>query len=94
MIKANAVPSKPSIRGLREMEEKDVDGVEKLYNEYMKRFKLIPQYSKDEVRHNLLSGRGEGEPGEDGVPGRRRRQVVWTYVVEVQLVLLSITDMG
>jgi len=64
------------------MEEKDVAAVEKLFNEYMKRFKMTPHYSTDEVRHNLLSGRGEGEVGEDGTPGRRRRQVVWTYVVE------------
>lgn len=85
MVKTNALPPTPSLisQGLREMEERDLDGVESLYKRYMTRFKMAPEFSKDEVRHNLLSGRGSGEIGSNGIPGRRHQQVVWTYVVEV-----------
>ncbi|KAG8984347.1 glycylpeptide N-tetradecanoyltransferase, partial [Tulasnella sp. 427] len=82
MIKLAALPTKTSLPGLREMEEKDLDAVDSLLSCYLKRFKMHPEFSKEEVRHNLLSGRGEGEIGVDGIPGRRSKQVVWTYVVE------------
>ncbi|KAG9048700.1 glycylpeptide N-tetradecanoyltransferase [Tulasnella sp. UAMH 9824] len=82
MIRLAALPANTSLPGLREMEEHDLDGVESLLSRYLQRFKMHPQYSKDEIRHNLLSGRGQGEIGADGVPGRRSKQVVWTYVVE------------
>ncbi|KAG9048699.1 glycylpeptide N-tetradecanoyltransferase [Tulasnella sp. UAMH 9824] len=82
MVRLAALPANTSLSGLREMEERDLDAVESLLGRYLQRFKMYPQYSKDEVRHNLLSGRGEGEIGADGIPGRRSKQVVWTYVVE------------
>lgn len=66
------------------MEEHDLEAVESLLGRYLQRFKMYPQYSKEQVRHNLLSGRGEGKIGADGIPGRRSKQVVWTYVVEVR----------
>lgn len=70
-----------SLKGLREMEHTDLPQVKTLYDEYMTRFKMRPEFSEDELRHNLLSGRGTGDPAE----GRRAGQVVWSYVVEVCL---------
>lgn len=64
------------------MEEHDLDAVESLLSRYLQRFNMTTQYSKEEVRHDLLSGRGEGEIGADGIPGRRSKQVVWAYIVE------------
>lgn len=84
MIKLAALPAKTSLPGLREMEEKDLDAVDSLLSRYLQRFKMFPEFSKEEVRHNLLSGRGVGEIGADGTPGRRSKQVVWSYVVEVR----------
>ena len=86
MIKLNTLAPTPVLadKGLREMEEKDVDAVEELFKRYMSRFKMAPEFSKGEIQHNLLSGRGTGELGAGGVPGRRSHQVVWSYVVEVR----------
>lgn len=65
------------------MEEEDLEGLEALYNQYLHRFKMVPVYNTAEVKHQFFSGRGVGEVGGTGVPGRRDKQVVWTYVVEV-----------
>ena len=81
MINANKLPSTPILagRGLRQMEERDIAGVSDLWSKYMRRFKMHPEYSHEELKHHLLSGRGLGEV----VNGRREGQVVWSYVVEV-----------
>ncbi|KAG5647247.1 hypothetical protein DXG03_000782 [Asterophora parasitica] len=81
MIRVNKVPSTFSTRGLRQMEEKDVEQVADLFTRYMKRFEMVPLYDVDEVRHQFMSGIGTGAVG-DGGPGRRVGQVTWTYVVE------------
>jgi len=80
MVRAHKVPSEPALKsqGLREMEDKDVEAVAGLVERYMKRFKMVPEFKVDEVRHNFLSGRGEGEL----LNGRREGQVVWSYVAE------------
>ncbi|VDC06563.1 unnamed protein product [Peniophora sp. CBMAI 1063] len=65
--------------GLREMEERDVQGVWELFGRYMARFDMVPEMSVEEVRHQFMSGRGVGEVGKNK---RRDKQVVWTYVVE------------
>ncbi|KAF8321633.1 N-myristoyl transferase [Clavulina sp. PMI_390] len=67
-----------TLKGLREMEHSDLPAVKELWERYVQRFKMLPMYTEDELRHNLLSGRGEGEPS----MGRRKEQVVWSYVVE------------
>lgn len=64
--------------GLREMEDRDLAGVGTLWTRYMARFKTAPVYTEEELKHQLLSGKGKGEM----VDGRREGQVVWTYVVE------------
>jgi glycylpeptide N-tetradecanoyltransferase len=81
MIRIYKVPSTPHIGNcLREMEEKDVPAVAALYTRYMQRFDMAPAMSVDEVRHQLLSGKGTGEMKKEN--SRREGQVVWTYVVE------------
>ncbi|PPQ71418.1 hypothetical protein CVT24_012236 [Panaeolus cyanescens] len=81
LIRTNKLESKTSLPGLREMEDKDIEAVSVLFANYMKRFEMVPIYDIEEMRHQLISGRGEGEIGADG-PGRRRGQVTWSYVVE------------
>jgi len=82
MVRQFKVPSNPALSraGLREMEERDVSGVAKLYKRYMERFDMIPLLEEEDVRHQFLSGRGKGE--RDASTRRRPGQVVWTYVVE------------
>jgi glycylpeptide N-tetradecanoyltransferase len=81
MIRQNAVPDEFALPGLREMEEKDIKDVLALYEKYMQRFQLTPVMDEAEMRHHMLSGRGIGEHK----GGRREAQVVWAYVVEVNL---------
>ena len=85
MIKHYKVPSELRLfsKGLREMEDKDVEAVHELFGKYMGRFDMVPDMSVEEVRHQFISGRGVGEVDKD--TNRRDKQVVWTYVVEVRL---------
>ncbi|TFK76301.1 N-myristoyl transferase [Pluteus cervinus] len=78
MIRVHKVPSTTTL-SIREMEEKDVDQVTELFEKYMRRFDLVPELSKEEVKHQFLSGMGRGEVGSNH---RREGQVIWTYVVE------------
>lgn len=84
LIRINKLESKPLLPGLREMEEKDLPQVADLFRRYMQRFDMAPLMTLEEVKHNLLSGRGEGKIG-DGGKGRRKGQVTWSFVVEVGL---------
>ena len=77
-----------SLKGLREMDEKDIVAVTDLFTRYMTRFEMVPIYAVEEFRHQLLSGMGEGKMGSGGV-GRRTGQVTWSYVVEVNCTLSS-----
>lgn len=80
MIRVYKTVAKPQLSGLREMEERDVSNVADLFMRYMQRFSMVPVMTLDEVRHQLLSGKGRmDEPSEHY---RRPGQVVWTYVVE------------
>jgi glycylpeptide N-tetradecanoyltransferase len=83
MVRQFKVPSTPALSraGLREMEERDVPAVAELYRRYMEHFDMIPLLKEDDDLHQFLSGRGKGE--RESSTGRRRGQVVWTYVVEV-----------
>lgn len=82
MIRIYKLPSAMHLgSSLREMEDKDVAAVAALYTRYMQRFDMAPAMSLDEVRHQLLSGKGTGEKKKED--SRREGQVVWTYVVEV-----------
>jgi len=79
MIRLNAVPEKPSLPGLREMEDNDVLHVASLFTKYMKRYGMAPIFDLDEIKHQFLSGKGQVETS---TPNRRQGQVTWTYVVE------------
>lgn len=91
MIRLNKVPDVPRLLdpsgngGLREMEERDVPEVAELFSRYMKRFGMTFVMTLDEVRHQFLSGRGEGPSSKDSWKTPREGQVVWTYVYEVNL---------
>lgn len=80
MIKATAVPTETSVKGLREMQDSDVASVAKLIRSYMSRFDISPIFSDEEVRHNFISGMGKG----DVANGRRQGQVTWSFVAEVR----------
>lgn len=75
-------------KGLREMEDRDVEAVHELYERYMARFDMVPHMSVEEVRHQFVSGRGVGDV--DAQTKRREQQVVWAYVVEVRTLVLSL----
>ena len=85
LIRLNKVPDRPRLlaEGLREMEERDVPQVCDLFARFMRRFDMAPVFNEDEIRHQFLSGLGEGPRGGEGWKTPRDGQVVWTYVVEV-----------
>jgi glycylpeptide N-tetradecanoyltransferase len=87
MMRLNKLPPIPKLADtLREMTDKDIHQVHELYTQYMQRYTMAPEMSLAELRHHLLSGRGKG-PRPDKWNGRREKQVVWAYVVEVGLQL-------
>jgi glycylpeptide N-tetradecanoyltransferase len=70
-VRKYALPDGPSTKGLRKMEEKDIDKVLALFERYMAKYDLAPIFTKEEIYHWLLPKLESG--GE---------QVVWSYVVE------------
>jgi glycylpeptide N-tetradecanoyltransferase len=72
-IRKYALPDGTSTKGLRKMEEKDIDKVLALFERYMAKYDLAPIFTKEEIYHWLLPKLESG--GE---------QVVWSYVVEVR----------
>ncbi|GJC84336.1 glycylpeptide N-tetradecanoyltransferase [Colletotrichum tofieldiae] len=78
-IRKYQLPDATSTKGLRELQEKDIDAACELLTKYLKRFDMAPEFSKDEFRHWFLHDKNA--PGE---------QVIWTYVVETNG---KITDM-
>jgi len=73
MIKKNELPDKTHLKGLRMMEEGDVQSVAALLKEYLSKFDLAPVYSEEEVHHWFLH-KGDADA---------ESRAVWTYVVEV-----------
>ncbi|KZV85284.1 N-myristoyl transferase [Exidia glandulosa HHB12029] len=78
LVRLYKLPSSTKLPGLREMQEKDIPEVKAIWNQYMKRFGLVPVMTAEELRHVFLSGLGTGEMKH----GRREGQVIWSYVVE------------
>ena len=64
-IKLLSLPKEPEILGIRPMEKKDVKKVWSMLTEYLKKFDVSLNYSKDEVAHFLLP----------------RKNVIYSYVV-------------
>ncbi|KAI0829568.1 peptide N-myristoyl transferase [Hypoxylon sp. FL0890] len=71
-IRKYAVPERISIRGLREMQKKDVGAVQDLLTRYLAKYDLAAEFDKQEVEHWLLHNKKNA----------LEEQVVWTYVVE------------
>ncbi|GAO13675.1 hypothetical protein UVI_02017780 [Ustilaginoidea virens] len=69
-IRKYALPEKTATRGLRPMEERDVDAVVALLARYLARFDLAPEFTADEAKHWFM-------PSRDA-----KQQVIWSYVVE------------
>jgi glycylpeptide N-tetradecanoyltransferase len=58
MIKLYRLPEQPSTKGLRPMEDKDVDNVHQLLVTYLAKFELKILFTKEEVAHWLLPRQG------------------------------------
>lgn len=78
LVKRASLPSQTFTSGLREISEADVNAVCDLLNTQMNRYDVAPVMSLEDVRHNFISGRGQGNT----MRGRRSGQVTWSYVVE------------
>ena len=78
LMSHNRLDSEPSLPGLRPLEPRDVKEVTVLLRSYLSRLDLFPIFSEEEFHHYFLSGCGAGEI----VEGRKKDQVVWSYVVE------------
>ncbi|OCH93383.1 N-myristoyl transferase [Obba rivulosa] len=78
------VPDRPYLldSGLREMEEKDIPQVAELFSRYMRRFGMVPVYTLEEMRHQFLSGLGEGPRDKNSWKSPREGQVIFSYVIE------------
>jgi len=70
-VRKYAVPDHTSIKGLREMQAKDLSAVQKLLERYLARYDLAANYSQEEIRHWLLDRKLPGD-----------EQVIFSYVVE------------
>ncbi|KAI0595493.1 acyl-CoA N-acyltransferase [Biscogniauxia sp. FL1348] len=71
-IRKYALPDRPSLRGLREMQKKDVAAVQDLLTRYLAKYDMAAEFDKHEVEHWLLHNKKDA----------LEEQVVWTYVVE------------
>jgi glycylpeptide N-tetradecanoyltransferase len=80
LMARNKLPDGLALPGFRELEERDLEQVSSLLRRYLARGDLVPMWTDDELRHNIFAGRGEGE----SIEGRRKGQVIWSYVVEVR----------
>ncbi|KAK6074112.1 hypothetical protein SCUP234_08439 [Seiridium cupressi] len=72
-VRKYQVPENTKTKGLREMQEKDVDAVHDLLKRYVQRYELFPDWNKEDVRHWLLHKKAKEQLEE---------QVIWTFVVE------------
>lgn len=73
-IRKYAVPERTSIKGLREMQKKDIPAVQDLLTRYLAKYDMAATFDQDEVEHWLLHNKKDAP----------EQQVVWTYVVEVR----------
>lgn len=73
-IRKYTIPDTTSTRGLREAQREDTNTLLHLYNQYSARFDLTPQFTKEEFEHWFL-------------PKKDEEQIIWTYVVEVRLLI-------
>jgi glycylpeptide N-tetradecanoyltransferase len=72
-VRKYALPERTSIKGLRPMERKDIDAVLELLKRFLLKYDMAPIFTREEVEHWLLT--------------KKEDEVVWSYVVEVCVVL-------
>ncbi|KAH8682747.1 acyl-CoA N-acyltransferase [Xylariales sp. PMI_506] len=72
-VRKYALPDRTTLKGLREMQEKDLDAVHSLLTRYLTRFDIAPEFTKEDIRHWLLHKKAKDQLEE---------QVIWSYVVE------------
>lgn len=71
-VRKYALPEHTTTKGLREMQPKDLDAVQRLLKRYLDLFELAPEFNSEEIEHWLLHKKeSNGE------------RVIYTYVVEV-----------
>lgn len=75
-IRKYALPETTSTKNLRPMESKDIDGVLSLLRRYLNKFQLGLVFTREDVAHWLVNKKISGSD-----------QVIWSYVVEVNLSL-------
>ncbi|KHN94523.1 Glycylpeptide N-tetradecanoyltransferase [Metarhizium album ARSEF 1941] len=68
-VRRYALPDNTATRGLREMQDGDVDAVVGLLKRYLARYDMAPEFAAPEARHWFL-------------PKKDSKQVIWPYVVE------------
>lgn len=85
LVEEHELPGElPLIKGLREMDERDVLEVAALYDTYMRRFDLTLVFSPEEVQHHLMGGLKKTPISEE--------RFVWAYVVEVRSRCASVSS--
>ncbi|KAI0121141.1 acyl-CoA N-acyltransferase [Xylariales sp. AK1849] len=72
-VRKYALPDKTTLKGLREMQEKDVDAVHDLLTRYLRRYELAPDFTKEDIVHWLVHNKKKDQLEE---------QVMWSFVVE------------
>jgi glycylpeptide N-tetradecanoyltransferase len=72
-VRKYAVPERTSTKGLREMQEKDIDSVHSLLTRYLKKFDLAADFTKEDIAHWMVHKKQKAQLEE---------QVVWSFVVE------------
>ncbi|KAK8064488.1 hypothetical protein PG994_007126 [Apiospora phragmitis] len=72
-VRKYALPDKTAVKGLREMQEGDIDAVHSLLTRYLKRYELVADFTKEDITHWLVHAKKVDQLAE---------QVVWSYVVE------------
>ncbi|EGY17478.1 glycylpeptide N-tetradecanoyltransferase [Verticillium dahliae VdLs.17] len=70
-VRKYQLPDHTSTKGLREIQEKDVDAALDLLKRYMGRYDLWPEFDREEFVHWFI-------PKKEAA----KEQVIWTYVVE------------
>ena len=72
-VRKYALPERTSTKGLREMQEKDIDSVHSLLTRYLKKFDLAADFTKEDIAHWMVHKKQKAQLEE---------QVVWSFVVE------------
>ncbi|KAL3234888.1 Glycylpeptide N-tetradecanoyltransferase [Nakaseomyces bracarensis] len=73
MVAKYTLPKNTKTKGLRLLEEKDVDEVMVLFNKYQERFDMVQQFSKEEFIHWFIGDKSITDPN---------KKVIFSYVVE------------